>query len=108
MDGWRNNGNEVENAWPAYDDTADLVTVPRYLNRGRTAFLGGRAASSVVEPLCSPEPPIASEEREAGGRVDEEGRTWLREYLGTRVQKGQEHRQNYAHLWSKRLQRPAP
>ena len=108
MDGWRSKKSEVERAWPAYNDAADLVTAPRHLNRGRTAFLGGRAASSIVEPPCSPEPLTASDEREAGGRVDGKGRTLLREYLGTRVQQGPGHRQNHAHQWSKRLRRIMP
>ena len=39
---------------------------------------------------------------------NEEGRTWLQEYLGVWVQKGQEFRQNHVHQWSKRLQRVVP
>ena len=56
VDGSRSKKNEAEKVWLADHDAADLVTVPRCLNRGRAAFLGGRAASSIVEPSCSPEP----------------------------------------------------
>eukprot|EP00959_Pyramimonas_sp_CCMP1952_P297457 6222830-Pyramimonas_sp.AAC.1 len=46
--------------------------------------------------------------RENGKEEGEDGRSWLQEYLGAWVQKGQEFRQNHVHQWSKRLQRVVP
>ena len=48
VDGWRSKKAEVEKAWPAYNDTSDLIAVPTYVQQGnsevhRGAERGGHA-----------------------------------------------------------------
>ena len=95
----------MEKAWPTYLNTTNLVAAPEYLRSGAPGGAGEAEGSGSKlmsgNPKCAP----VSCEADTGKQVSEEGRTWLQEYLGVWVQRGQEFRQNHVHQWNKRLQR---
>ena len=77
-DGFTTRRNEIEETWPEYKTSLELVTTPSYLSRQKPAMHEG-AQTNTTESL------------------EQEGGDWLHEHLNKHVQMVQEKKQHHVH-----------
>ena len=108
VEGRRSRKAAVEKAWPAYRESTDLVSAAEYLSWSTRRVTGQHDERENAERPEENEATLAAGGVESAAPPSVQGRTWLQEYLGVWVQRGQEFRQNHVHQRGKRLQRMVP